>query len=163
MAPGTSPALGVRREILRGNFPSFFGKFFGQAGPFGDETVLRFTLPAGANPDATLELESSARLRSLEVWQGGAWKTVKAADGDEQPPGGGKIVVDGKGFPVPVPPMPVPAPGRFPGDAAFGPGFDASNGIELPPGSVTDGVVFVRLRLGDWNGNEISLTLGEPA
>lgn len=161
VAPGTSPALGVRREILRGNFPSFFGKFFGQAGPFGDETVLRFTLPAGANPAAALELESSARLRSLEVWQDGVWKVVKAADGAEQQPGG--VVVDGKGFPVPMPPMPVPAPGRFPGDAAFGPGFDASQGIELPPGVVQDGVVFVRLRLGDWMGQEISLTLGEPA
>jgi hypothetical protein len=59
--------------------------------------------------------------------------------------------------------IPVPAPGRFPGDGAFGPGFDASQGIELPPGAVKDGVVFVRLRIGDWAGQEISLTLGEPA
>jgi hypothetical protein len=163
-APGTTaPAFGVRREILRGSFPSFFGKFFGPAGPFGDETVLRFTLPAGANPDATLELESSTRLRSIEVWQDGVWKVVKAADGTEQQPGGGGVIIDPKGVPVPMP-VPTAPPPRFPGDGAVaGPGFDASKGIELPSGVVKDGVVFVRVRLGEWMGNDISLTLGEPA
>lgn len=181
---GSTPALAVRRDVLRGNFPSGFGKFFGPAaGPFGDESVMRFTLPAGADPTNPLVLKSSARLRSIEVWQDGAWKVVKAADGSEQAPqDNGKagfetfppppsdpstattVVVPG---PVPVttgpPPIAPPvAPAPFPGGLG-GPGFDASHGIALPRSAVAGRVVFVRVRFGDWMGQEITLTLGEAA
>ena len=64
----------VRREIVRGPFPSFFKGFDGGA---GDPTVAKFTLPPGVDPAGkTLVLKSSMAMSAAEVWKDGRWQPL---------------------------------------------------------------------------------------
>ncbi|MGH8992775.1 MAG: hypothetical protein ACRDZ7_14805, partial [Acidimicrobiia bacterium] len=67
-----SPA--VRREIVRGPFPSFFkGMAFGG----GEATVVKFTLPAGADAAGKqLVLKSTMAMNAVEVWRDGNWQPL---------------------------------------------------------------------------------------
>ncbi|MGH8999510.1 MAG: hypothetical protein ACRDY7_08975, partial [Acidimicrobiia bacterium] len=66
---------------------------------------------------------------------------------------------------IPMAPAPVPVPPpSFPDDLPFdgGPGVDASTGIAIPAGAARDGVIFVRVRIVDFDPN-LTLTLGEAS
>ncbi len=71
---GRVAPLAVRREVVRGPFPSFFkGVDFGS----GESTVVKFTLPPGVDPAGRrLVLKSSMALSAVEVWKDGAWQPL---------------------------------------------------------------------------------------
>ncbi|MGH9039807.1 MAG: hypothetical protein ACRDZ3_06215, partial [Acidimicrobiia bacterium] len=111
---GRIPATAVRREIVRGPFPSFFK---GIMGGNGEPTVAKFTLPAGADPAGPagqrLALKTSMPMSAVEVWQNGNWQPL---DGFFNGPDG--VVVFGdkravfgqinRGFDITAPAVPVP-------------------------------------------------------
>ena len=80
---GRVAPLAVRREIVRGPFPSFFkGVDMGS----GEATVAKFTLPPGVDPAGKkLILKSSMGLTAAEVWKDGNWQPL---DGFFQGPDG---------------------------------------------------------------------------
>ncbi len=137
---GRVAPLAVRREVVRGPFPSFFK---GMDAGSGEATVVKFTLPAGVDTSTRqLVLNSSLGSSAAEVWVDGRWQPL---DGIFNGPNGvvvfgdkraiirGGVVFDGKvgadaianrfgGFSVmpavPVPTtVPVPAPDVAPGAA----------------------------------------------
>lgn len=203
---GRVAPLAVRREVVRGPFPSFFkGVDFGS----GESTVVKFTLPPGVDPAGRrLVLKSSMALSAVEVWKDGAWQPLGGffngpngvvVFGDKRAiirGGIGFDVVDDAdaiarrlkglgavpavpvpttvavpapdGAPVPVPvtgpvfsvPPPVAVPGFAPGIVG---GAGAAEVI-LPDGSVTGGVVFIRLTLDpSMMSPDAVLTVGEAS
>jgi hypothetical protein len=102
--------LALRREIVRGPFPTPFG--FDGNGAGGEATVVKFTLPDGAAvPPQGLTLHSAISATSLEVWQNGAWQPLPfAALGPKGVPGvmvmpGGRIIGGTAPPPPPFTPM----------------------------------------------------------
>lgn len=139
-ADGRVAPLAVRREVVRGPFPSFFK---GMGAGNGEATVVKFTMPPGVDTSRRpLVLQSTMGLTGAEVWADGRWQPL---DGIVNGPNGvvvfgdkraiirGGAVFDGKvgadaianrfgGFDVmpavPVPTtVPVPAPSLPPGAA----------------------------------------------
>ncbi|MGH9021841.1 MAG: hypothetical protein ACRDV9_01855, partial [Acidimicrobiia bacterium] len=83
--PGRVPAVAVHRDVVRGRFNDPFGEGSFLADPKNsDATILRFTLPPGADRTLPLELRSSIPLNSIEFWVGDAWG---AAPGGAVPAG----------------------------------------------------------------------------
>jgi hypothetical protein len=163
--------LALRREIVRGPFPGPFGF---NDGSVGEPTVVKFTLPDGAAvPPGGFVLHSGFATSSLEVWQNGAWQALGfggfgVKGGVVVFPGGKRIIgmpAPAPGFTpttttVPLPPpvavpdpsgkpglqvpstaMPMPMP--LPAGPAQGGGFD----WPVPAGAVSNGVVYLRLRI----------------
>jgi hypothetical protein len=192
-AAGQAPGVAVRREVVRGNWPSSFGCCPGA----DDQTVVRFVLPAGTDPGRGLTLQGRVRFQTLEYWAAGAWQQVGGA---VAAPGGGQVIrkFPGGGFVVPavpvtpttsivvappppdlpvttvttipagvagpnetvatVAPRPAPAIAPVPFDPAGG--IDASDGLSIPAAAAKDGVVFIRLRFGDFFEPEPQIMLG---
>lgn len=115
-------AVAARREIVRDPFSNRF------AGPIrGGGTVVRFTLPAGAD---TSNLVLTNLFGSAEVWHEGRWQPA-ACTGPGCPPAG----------PVPNCPPGVPCAVGPPGFRPVGPGAQ----LVIPAASVAGGVVHVRV------------------
>ena len=149
---GRIAPLAVRREIVRGPFPSFFK---GMAMGAGEATVAKFTLPPGVDPAGRrLVLESSMAMNAAEVWKDGRWQPldgffqgpngvvifgdkraiIRGGIGFDVGPGPDDIARRLKGFDeVPAIPVPttlaLPAPGGAPG---AGPVTTAP--VPTPPG-----------------------------
>lgn len=188
--PGPLSALAVRREVVRGPFPSQF-EWGGMAGPGGDETVARFTLPepaAGDSAARALVLRSSLPLQSVEVWRDGVWQAVgvgavplpfpdarrfKLLPAPAAPPppivGPPEAVTTttvAPAFPaVPATTAPAPAalPAPLPPAMPAPPAFPPASDVRLPVGVANNGVVFVRVRFDGGPGGGVVLTLGEAA
>ena len=185
------PAPAVRREIVRGPFPSFFK---GMVGGNGEATVAKFTLPPGTDPAGRkLVVKTTMPISAAEVWKDGNWQPLDGwlngpngvvVFGDKRAiirgfAGGGGVAFD---LPAPAPPafapttMPPPAPGMsepaakpvpmpVPGQLAP----DMVNGmalseLQIPDGAVVGGVVFIRFTMDPSMASpDAILTLGEAA
>lgn len=138
--PGRVPAVAVHRDVVRGGFNDLFGEqaFVRDGGA----TVLRFTLPPGADPTLALELRSSLPLDSVEFWVGDTWGAV---------PGGSAPAAAPTSQPAPPPPLSVPPGGSSPFPVPFpmpfqeraGLGF--SEGVAVPRAAASSGVLFARI------------------
>jgi hypothetical protein len=132
----------VRRDIVRDPFSTRLGGGAGGAG-----SVARFVLPEGAD---TSKLVIKSGFGAAQVWQDGAW--MDAACGAAGCAGGFGPGVINPGCPpgVPCPPAIVRGP--------FGP----TSELTVPPGSIRDGVIYVRVPGPTIDGPGL-LTIGRSA
>lgn len=123
LAPGGSTPLAARRDVVRDPFSDRFRA----RGPRGEGSVVRFTFPADAD---TSKLVLKSPFGTADLWQDGAWQPATCQGANCRPP-------DAFNCPPGVP-CPVPAPG------IRGP-FGVNADLTVPPASVRDGVLYVRL------------------
>ena len=118
--PGTAlPGIAVRRDLLRGPSATPISD---QSGPTAG-AVFRYVLPAGAQTRtaSALQLSVPNTLSRVDVWDATRWVTVSGSDGTA-------------------------VSGTTGGGGAVTPAFDAPPTlVGLPPGSVLNGTVFVRV------------------
>lgn len=178
--PGPVAALAVRREVVRGPFPSLFG-WESTSGP-DEGTVVRFTLPEPAADRGTgpFVLHSSIPLQTVEVWRDGVWESVGPAL--PRPVPGAPRVKFLPPVPKPAPPAPFsdPTDGVSPSTTVVPPvpafpravpalpppmAVPIQGDVFLPSGVESNRVIFVRVRFLFLDGGPsgASITLAEVA
>lgn len=129
----------VRRDLLRG--PSTTPIADGSAQTAGG--VFRFVLPAGRTVDpGRLVLSVPATLSRVDVWDGVRWQTLLGSAGPGAPGSGDPGGNGGSGGPNGPGGFSTGPDGGIAGTVSFN---DPPRLVALPPGAVTDGVVYVRI------------------